>query len=366
MATIALDARKYFDFGIGTCIRNLMKSFSGFSHGHSFLIIVSQQDEEKIPLPPHSEKFVAKYGKYSFGEFVFLGRRVRKKGVDLYHSPHYTLPLGLGGSSVVTIHDLIPLRFPGYFNAVKKACAWALMKHAVRNAGAIITDSEFSRRDLLEMFRVPEEKVHAIHCGVDSQYARLQDGERIQSIRRMYGLESPFVLYVGSLKPHKNIPTLLEAFSLLAKKNVEVNLVFVGESLSSRSSLAGKAEALGLVGRIHDLGFVSGEDLAAIYNCAEMVVLPSLYEGFGLPAIEAMACGTPAIVSNATSLPEVAGRGALVVDPRSAGEWAEAMKSILEDSSLRGDLIARGFENASRYSWKRNARETLRIYSSLL
>jgi len=267
---------------------------------------------------------------------------------------------------VVTIHDLIPLRFPGYFNAAKKACASLLVRHAVRNAGAIITDSEFSRQDLLEMFRVPEEKVHAIHCGIDRHFAKLQAGERILSVRRRYGLEAPFVLHVGSLKPHKNVPTLLEAFSLLVRKKPDLHLAFVGESLSRRSSLSGRAEALGLGQRIRDLGFVSNEDLAGIYNCAEMVVLPSLYEGFGLPAIEAMACGTPAIVSNAASLPEVAGKGALVVDPRNAGEWAEAMKSVLENSSLRCDLIARGFENASRYSWKRNARETLRIYSSLL
>ncbi|MBI1805770.1 MAG: glycosyltransferase family 4 protein [Ignavibacteria bacterium] len=366
MALVAFDARKYFDYGIGTYIQQLTRALAQRSSPFSFVMYVSSADEEKIRFPPGWKRELVQYKKYSAQEILRLGYDARKAGADIFHAPHYTLPIGLCQKSVVTIHDLIHLRFPSYHNVFKRSYAWAMFRHAVTNSGAVITDSEFIRQDILRTFSVNEKKIHVTHLGVSEDFAPMRDSTRGHDFRSRYRLVNPYILYVGSLKPHKNIPFLFRAFKNISTKQRDIDLVMIGERVSEHKRLTHEINILGIQNRVKELGEVSSADLISAYSLAEVFVLPSEYEGFGFPALEAMACGTPVVVSNAGSLPEIVGDAALVVPSHDVGALEEAMMNIIRQPGIKRSLVERGFQHVRKYSWCTTAKQTLAIYESLL
>lgn len=366
MALIGLDGRKYFDFGIGTYIRHLVQAFYELRTSHSFVLFVSPEDKLQIQAPDGMSKVESRYGKYSVGEFVNYGTLIRRQQIDLFHEPHYTLPAGLKGRSVVTIHDLIHLKFPQYFNALQRTYAAFMMRYAVENAGAVIAVSKRTKEDILERFRVPDDRVHVIYNGVSNRFRKNERSDSLEHFKKSYALSEPFILYVGGLKPHKNIPVLLNAFKILRASHKEVNLVFAGEQFFEDVGLSNQAHELGVSNAIKDLGKLEGDDLVSLYNLADVVVLPSLYEGFGFSALETMACGTPVIVSDRGSLPEIVGDGAIIFEAEKPESFAEALKRVLDDTHLQSQLIERGLKQASKFSWKETASKTLQLYESLL
>jgi glycosyltransferase involved in cell wall biosynthesis len=366
MALITIDARKYFDYGIGTYIQNLIQGLSKIDLNNSYTLLVSPEIAQSVSCPDGWRKSVVAHKKYSVGEILLLGYKPRRQGVNVFHSPHYTLPIGLGRRSVVTIHDLIHLRFPEYFSIFQRAYAFVVMHHAVHDAGAIITNSEFTKRDLLKTFHVDAEKIHAIYHGIGSEFRKIEDAAEIEDFRKRHELNCPFILYVGSLKAHKNIPILLRAYKQLLASEKDIDLAFVGEHLSQSATLVGVAESLGITKRTKELGWICQGDLVRAYNAAEVVVLPSQYEGFGFPALEAMACGTPVVVSEAGSLREIVGDAAVSFKPSDPRSLEEAMLALLRNPSLCEDLVAKGRKNVSRFSWDQTARKTLRVYESLI
>ncbi len=365
MATICIDARRYYDYGIGRYVRNLIRSLADLKSHHRYSLVTTREDGETIKPPAGWKKQTVSYGKYSISEFLMLGRIARRWGVDVFHEPHYTLPLGLGSRSVVTIHDLIHIRFPQFYGLAPRTYASMMIKHAAQNAAAIITDSEYTRQDLLEFTRISPARVHAIHCGVDSEFKTVPRS-RVSQFRKRYNLQSPYLLYTGNVKPHKNITTLISCFPLVREHAKDVELVFVGGSPYDDQSLNRQLQRLQLSQTVRALGNIPQEDLVSAYNGAAVTVLPSLYEGFGFAAVEAMACGTPVVSSNAASLPEVAGNAALTVAPTDKNGMADAIVKVLTDKRLRIQLVKRGRENARRFSWKTNARRTLSLYEELL
>jgi len=366
MADIAIDARKYFDYGIGSYIQNLASALSQLHAAHSFTLLVSTDDFGRINAPEGWLKKKCDYGKYSIGEIAFLGRAARSANVELFHEPHYTLPAGLSGRSVVTIHDLIHLKMPQYFSGLQRRYASAMIRHAVRHAGAVIAVSHKTREDILDTFDVAEEMVSVVHHGVRPSFQRLEDRNTVEHFRKSRGLEHPYVLYVGNVKPHKNIPRLLAAFSEVRVRYPDLDLVFAGGSCLGDNALLDQSRHLGITDAIHDLLQLPEADLISAYNGADVVVLPSLYEGFGFPALEAMACGTPAVVSSAGALPEIVGDAAILIDPTNPEELAQAMCTVLEDSGKRSQLIEKGKVRAAGFSWKTAAQQTLTIYEKVL
>jgi glycosyltransferase involved in cell wall biosynthesis len=366
MAHIAIDGRKYFDFGIGTYVQNLVAGISRSNSSHGYSLIVSTGDLARIESPLGWQKHATRLRKYSLGEMTLLGHEARKAGADLLHVPHYTLPLGLRRRSVVTIHDLVHVAFPQYFTLTQRTYARAVLRHAVRDAGAVITGSHQAKTDIVNLFRIDERRVHVIYHGMQSHFKKLEDPGKLQGFRDRFHLPRPFILYVGSIKPHKNIPALLKAFKELSAAHRDLDLIFVGESLYGNMELSALVEELGIRPLVRDLGKLSSDDLVCAYNAAEAVVLPSLYEGFGFTAVEAMACGTPTVVSNGGSLPEVVGDAALVFDPSEPGALDSALEAVLSDSSLRQSLVNKGRRNIGRFSWDAAARETIRVYESVL
>ena len=366
MAHIAIDARKYFDFGIGSYIQNLVTALGELKSPHAFTLFFSPVDAAKVMLPEGWRARESRFKKYSVGEIALFGRVVRSARIELLHEPHYTLPMGLRGKSVVTVHDLIHLKMPEYFSMAQRTYAKLMLGYAVRNAGAVIAVSEKTKQDIVETFNVEQDRIHVVHHGIRSIYQKLDDRGAVEEFRRAFGISKPFVLYVGNVKPHKNIPTLLKAFAKLRTGFNDLELVFAGGSCLADRSLGEQARTLGIAGAIRDVNRLSERDLIRAYNAAEMVVLPSLYEGFGFPALEAMACGTPLIASNAGALAEVVGDAAMMFDPLSPAALTEAMKTVLSSSEQRAILVAKGKINARRFSWTTAAQRTLAIYERVL
>ena len=361
---VGIDARKYFDFGIGTYIRNLIREYAAQKPSMDFFLFVAPEDAKTIIIPNGWKSTVVKYGKYSLSEMFLLGQTVQANNVSVFHSPHYTLPFGLASRSVVTIHDLIHIRFPQYFDPLKRSYAHAMFFHAVKKATQILVDSEFTKLDILKSFRVEEKKIEVIHLGVGSEFKPLKSPKKIDEFRKRFQLDGPFILFVGNAMPHKGLDQLLRAFSLL--RNKDMILVVAGGRLGDDGSLAGLIKALGIGDRIKELGRITTGDLVLAYNAAELLVLPSLYEGFGFPAIEAMACRTPVVASNGGALPEIVADAALIFERGNAGELKDSIEQVLGNSRLRKSLISKGSENIRRFSWKETARKTLKVYERLM
>ncbi len=230
----------------------------------------------------------------------------------------------------------------------------------------MIAVSQKTKDDILEAFRVAEEKVRVVHNGVRPAFRKLEDAEAIRRFRAARSLEKPFLLFVGNVKPHKNVPKLLEAFAEVRSQFPELELAFAGGDCLGNSALKEMADKLQISGGIRDLRQLEERDLVLAYNAAEALVLPSMYEGFGFPALEAMACGTPAIVSNAGALPEVVGEAAIVFDLSSRGSLAEAIVDLLSDSKKRSLLIGKGTARAAEFSWKKVGQQTLAVYEQVI
>ncbi len=365
MPTIAIDARKYFDFGIGIYIQNLIASYSSLNTPYRFALYVSAAERAKVTAPKDWELRDAPYGKYSPGEFLFFGRQALREGVDLFHAPHYTLPSGLQGRSVVTIHDLIHLKLPQYFSSAQRAYARFMVAQAVRNAGAIIASSRNTKGDLIELFGIAEERVTVVHLGISESFRPIEAAQ-IEQFRQKHELAAPYLLYVGNVKPHKNVATLLRAFSRIRPRYPDLRLAFVGGRCLQDQDLASLARRLGITDFIRDLGRIDEQEVLGAYNAAEMLILPSLYEGFGFTVLEAMACGTPTVVSDGGSLPEVAGDASLACDPGDPDSFVGAIETLLTDTVRRAQLISLGRERIKRFTWQETARQTLKVYEKVI
>ena len=358
---IVLDARKYLDFGIGTYIQNLVAEIA---QREKLTLLVSPEDAPRIDAIPGVVLKISSAGKYSVKELFSIASDANALAADLFHAPHYTVPFGLRMPCVTTIHDILHIRGKKYFSPLQQGYARAVAGHACRASAAIIVDSQFTRDELLDVFQVEEKKIHVIHLGVSPLYAQHPADEEIRNFKAMRGLAHQAILYTGSLKPHKNVPTLLAAFAHL-KNHADVQLVFSGESIKAHTQYWQMITALGIERRVIDIGMISRREHVLEYHAATVVVLQSHYEGFGFSVLEAMTAGTPAIGARAASIPEVMGEGGVLFNPYSSNDLSTELARVLDDPSHRSGMIERGFRNAAQFSWKKCAEETLSVYRSL-
>jgi glycosyltransferase involved in cell wall biosynthesis len=294
---------------------------------------------------------------------------LRRERVDLFHAPHYVLPPLTRCRSVVTIHDCIHLRFPQYLpNRAAYAYARGSLWIATHRSDRVLTVSEASKRDILRYFRIPDSKIDVIYNAIDERFGQEPRSEEIERVRERYQLDGPFVLYAGNIKPHKNLERLIEAFHSLRRDGEfeNVRLLIIGDEISKYATLRRAVHRHKLHKYVRFFGFVPDETLASLYRLASVFVFPSLYEGFGLPPLEAMASGTPVITSNVSSLPEVVGDAALLIDPYEPESIADALRRVLSDAALRESLRARGFARAREFSWDRSIRRVREIYDEVM
>lgn len=283
-------------------------------------------------------------------------------GVDVLHCTAYDAPLLDHTRLVVTIHDLNHFLFPQFHTRANYDFVTRSVHHAARRADLILTDSESSRREILRFLHVPQERVEVIHLAAAPLFSQAPEEGGAARVRAKYDLPGPYFLAVGSLEPRKNLPRTLEAYRAYLDGGGDATLVAAGGAGWKNEAIHAAVERLGLAGRVRFTGYVPLEDLPALYRGAELFLYPSIYEGFGLPVLEAMACGTPVITGNTSSLPEVAGDAALLVDPEDTGAIAAALSRLAGDSALRDDLAARGRVQAARFSWDETARRTAAAY----
>jgi glycosyltransferase involved in cell wall biosynthesis len=296
-----------------------------------------------------------------------IARHARRLGLDLVHDPTGTFPLALAGcKKVVTVCDVFPYVTPKTSTALEKLVFRAWLPIALRLADAVITISDCSKNDIAQYLPVPKEKIFVTPISNSPAYRPLP-AEAVQPVLAKLSIPTPYILYVGSLEPRKNLVRLLQAYARLRQHQTQQHLVIVGaRNFWKNAPVVETVAALDLKDWVHFTGFVAEEDLPALYNGADVFVFPSLYEGFGLPPLEAMACGTPVVTSNSSSLPEVVGDAALTVDPYDVWAIAAAMETILANPALAADLRQRGLARASEFSWERMAQETIDVYKRVL
>jgi glycosyltransferase involved in cell wall biosynthesis len=288
--------------------------------------------------------------------------------LDLFYSPDFVLPPVLRARTLLTVHDLSFVRHPQTADPHLYRYLNVAVPRSVRRADHILADSQNTAHDLTELWDVPSGKISVLYPGVESRFRPVTDAAELDRVRNRYDLPQHFIFTVGTLQPRKNYERLIRAFSQLrvATKDHSHRLVVAGGKGWLYESIFDSVRELGLEERVLFPGFVDDEDLPALYTLADLFAFPSLYEGFGLPVLEAMACGTPVICSEASSLPEVAGDATLLVDPLDMEGWTQAMRQALNDEELRRSLVARGLAQARGFSWERAARELQRLCRSLV
>jgi glycosyltransferase involved in cell wall biosynthesis len=378
---------------IGIDIRPLMdKRYSGVSlYTLELLSALFKQDSENNyrlfcnafrPVkgrPPHfahpnvactNTRYPNKFLNYVYFK---IGKRPRLDTLlktDIFFLPHINFAaFSKGARYVVTVHDLSFLRYPYFFTARQNVWHRALnVKKLLQQASAIIAVSEHTKLDVVELCHVPEKKVHVIYSGINERYRPVSlESAEIQRVRNVYNLPTRFILYLGNIEPRKNIESIIEAYSLYRKKksDSEIKLIIAGGSAWKDSVVHTVARASGFLNDIRFLDYVAESDKPALYSLAELFVFPSFYEGFGFPPLEAAACGTPVITSNAAALPEIAGNFALLVDPHDVASLSEAMTEILNNETLRQNLRKRGLQQAKKFRWDKCAREMRGVFESL-
>jgi glycosyltransferase involved in cell wall biosynthesis len=365
---IGIDARKLHDFGIGTYIRNLLRHLARIDHETEYVLFCRPGDRPSLgALGENFRTVVETAGNYSVAEQLRVPLALRREGVTLFHAPHYVLPPLVACRSVVTIHDCIHLMFPQYLpNRLAHTYARMSISLAARRATRVLTVSESSKRDILRFVDAPPEKIDVIYNAYDERFGVEPREEDVVRVRERYQLHDEFVLYAGNVKPHKNLERLIQAFDLVRRRGLDhLKLVLIGDEISRYAALRRAVHRHQLHKYVRFLGYLPETTLAVMYRLAGVFVFPSLYEGFGLPPLEAMASGTPVVTSNVSSLPEVAGEAAVLVDPYEPTAIADGIYRVLTDESLRRNLRQRGLARASQFSWEASVRRVRDIYGHI-
>jgi glycosyltransferase involved in cell wall biosynthesis len=362
---IAIDARKLHDFGIGTYIRNLLRQLGRLDHDTEYVLLCQEQDcSLASQLGENFRAVVDSSPPYSVREQLSIPLALRRERIDVFHAPHYVLPPLAHCRSVVTIHDCIHLMFPQYLpNRFALGYARASIWMAARTSDRVLTVSETSKRDILHFFDVPADKITVIYNGIDERFWLQPPDDQLSRMCERYQLHGDFVLYVGNVKPHKNVERLIDAFHLVRQNGLDhLKLVVIGDDVSKYAELRRAVHRYNLHKHVRFLGHMPDEALAVLYRLAAVFVFPSLYEGFGLPPLEAMASGVPVVASNVSSLPEVVGDAGLLVDPADPHEIAGGIYRVLTEPGLRDALRKKGLARAAEFSWERSVQQIRAIY----
>ncbi len=365
---IGIDARKLHDFGIGTYIQNILRQLARLDHEWEYVLLCRPKERDWFAdLGPNFRPVVVGAAPYSISEQLSVPWRLLRERVDLFHSPHYVLPPLVRCPSVVTIHDCIHLMFPQYLpNRLALVYARVFMWWAATRSAKVLTVSEASKHDILRFFRVPERKVIVIPNAIDERFGMPPPDEEVYRIKERFQLHEPFVLYAGNVKPHKNLERVIEALAQLHANGFDqLKLLIIGNDISKYATLRRAVHTHNLHRFVRFFGFVPDQTLAILYRLASVFVFPSLYEGFGLPPLEAMASGTPVVTSNVSALPEVVGEAAVLVDPHDSHAIAEGIAHVLFDPQLRTTLRQRGLERAATFSWETAALALREIYAAV-
>jgi glycosyltransferase involved in cell wall biosynthesis len=361
---VGIDARLvyYSQAGIGQYIFHLVNGLAQVDHENEYVLLQSRKDDTTILEQPNFRRISLWTPSHHRLERYSLNVELMRLGLDVLHSPDFIPPHRPNCKSVITVHDLAFLLYP-HFLTRESARYYGHIDQAVRWTDHIISVSESTKRDTIQHLGVPEEKITVVYEAANPIFRPIDRDEAREQVRNRHGLDHPFILFVSTIEPRKNVPTLLRAmWQLIECYKEDMHLVLAGGKGWLFEDAFAVVEELKLDDRVQFVGRVSSEDLLYLYNAAEMLAHPAFYEGFGLPPLEAMACGLPVVVSNVASLPEVVGDAGLLVDPHGVDELTVGMWRILNDGELAQELREKGLRQAARFSWERAALETQAIY----
>lgn len=365
---IGLDARivHYTRGGISNYVLRLLAALATLDTDTDYSVLHSRRDREPPQPGPNFHPVSCWTPSHHRLERWALGAEVARLKLDLLHSPDFIPPTFGYDRSVITVHDLNFLYYPEFLTAESRRYYNGQIEWAVRRANHILADSHATKSDLISLLGVPFEKVTVVHLAGDPAYRPLAEPEARRVVAR-YDLEPGYLLFVGTLEPRKNLPGLLQAYrQLLDARTTTAPLVLVGDMGWLYDKVFERVEALRLAGKVRFLHGVPDMDLPGLYSAASVLATPSFYEGFGLPALEAMSCGTPVVVSDRASLPEVAGEAGLLVDPDDVDDIARALTRVLTEEPLRARMQEQGLAQAASFTWEKAARETLAVYHRVL
>jgi glycosyltransferase involved in cell wall biosynthesis len=377
---VAIDVRRIGDFGIGTHIRNLVHALDRLDHENHYLLVTNEpatpalaalgENFERVHFNPPGHRLVRR------AAFAWFLRRLH---ADVYHVPLNTVPLAMPRPYIVTVHDMSSLIYPE--RRAGGMHRWRY-ERGLRRANRVIAVSEATRRDIEDVLGIPSNRIQVIYNAPDPAFRRAErpviasaGGEsesqyppEMEHTLNRYQINFPFLLYAGTIRPQKNIPRMIEAFSIV-RQELEKNptyhglkLIIIGDEISRAPEVRRAVIQSRVEHAVRFLGFVPIDTLRVFYQAASVFVFPSLYEGFGLPPLEAMACGTPVVSSALSSLPEVVGDAAVIVNPENVFDIARGVREALLDETLRSTLVERGFEQVRRFDWLRTARAVVDAY----
>jgi len=354
--------------GVEYYIRDLLRALIEFDGTNSYTVYHLQKARSRIFADLRgcnrvATRFIDNPVTRIVWEQVALPLRSSKDGIEILHAPGYIMPLFSTLPTIVTIPDIIALKHPGLCGKRNAAYFKHFLPRSARRACRIIALSHTTKRDLIEHLGIAEDKIDVVHCGVRETFKPITDSALLDGARRKFGITGKVLLFAGNLEPKKNLGRLIAAFHELKGSNaLEHQLVIAGHQGVSYGELRATAHRLGMDKSVVFTGYVSSEDLTLLYNIADVFVFPSLYEGFGIPPLEAMSCGTVVVGADAGSIPEVVGDGAVLVNPYAVEDIARGIYQAATDDELRKTLIERGRRRASRFTWRRAAAATVEVY----
>jgi glycosyltransferase involved in cell wall biosynthesis len=369
---IVFDARRIRDFGIGTYIRNLIASLGAIDPTNNYILIVNPEDAGEIPAVPSNFETVPYDGtQIRVLRSLALAHFFRQFRADLFHIPLNRVPPLMPKPYVVTVHDMSAILFGERRPGFREELQMRWFRRGLLRADKVISVSDATRRDVQNTLGIPGSRIRMIYNAPDpiftSQIRGLELDESYRIMER-YQINYPFLLYAGNIRPQKNIPRLVEAFAVLRGElshheiYSDLRLIIIGDEISKYPSVRHSVIQSRVEHAVRFLGFVPINTLRIFYKAAAAFVFPSLYEGFGLPPMEAMACGTPVITSNVSSLPEVVGDAAIIVNPENVFDIARGIREALLDDNLRQRCIVNGLRQVRRFSWRQTAEQVLEVY----
>ncbi len=360
---LAVDARKLTDFGIGTYLCSLLAGLEE-RRDVDLTVVIRPGHENRIgELAPSARVLTSSAGGYSLAEHIQMPAALWREGVDLVHIPHYVVPALAPRPIVTTVHDVIQLFYPpdGRTNLALFYLR-VMLRSALRRSRVVITVSRTSRRDLINLFSADPGRLVVVANGVDPDLGARPSPTEVEALKEFYGLQAPLVAVVANDKPHKNLDVVLRSYHLAVRRHrIPGQLVFVG-GVEPSSRLAARADRLGLTDRVRFLGRVPQSHLRALYHVAAVLLHISLYEGFGLPVLEAMGAGLPVVTSNVGAMRELGEDVARLVNPLDVDEVAGAIEQVLVDDPLRQRMVEAGRRRAERMTWERTVDKTIEAY----
>jgi len=365
---VGIDARMIGWSGIGRYTDHLIKGITEFGEGVEPVLFCDRDNAHEIPGKSNLERHYLRTKVFSLSAPLKLRREFAQYGFDILHTPHFVSPLGRTTYPVViTIHDLTPIIIGGTMpSLVRKAYYYLYNLFAARNAKAIIVPSNSTKNDVVKMLGVAQSKVEVVYESVDEIFGRV-DSDIVLRTKEKFDIKGEFIFALGNQKPNKGLEYLIDAYyEVINKHQLRHELVLTGTPSSKFKGVAERIGKYGLEQKVRFIGGTTDDELVGLYNGASVFVFPSLYEGFGLPPLEAMACGTPVIASNRSSVPEVVGDAAVIVNPLDVGALADAIVEVVTDEDKRSSLVERGHRRVNDFSLEQFARETLDVYKQVL